>query len=209
MIVGNGLLGSAFKNSTIDFDDCLIFASGVSNSKNIYESDFKRERNLLVNHILDHDNLKFIYFSSMLADISYKPYYEHKLKMERIIEKMSDNYIIFRLPQVIGKTGNPANLVNHIINSIKNGDELTIFKNIERAIIDIDDIVNIIGYVIPTVTNSIIDISNIEKINIVNLCANIAYYLDKPITMKLSQFDYIIEHWTTGNSPIIDKAIKK
>ena len=48
MIIGNGNIARALKD--IDRDDLLFFASGVSNSQEDRESEYKREMELLLDH---------------------------------------------------------------------------------------------------------------------------------------------------------------
>ena len=62
MIVGNGLIASGFLESKEDFSKCVIFASGVSDSKEIKLEEFDRERNLIIKTINENQNEKFIYF---------------------------------------------------------------------------------------------------------------------------------------------------
>ena len=45
-------------------------------------------------------------------------YYHHKENMETIIESSALNYIIFRLPQVVGNGGNKNNLINFLFRHI-------------------------------------------------------------------------------------------
>ena len=48
------------------------------------------------------------------------------------IKKNSKDYIIFRVPQIIGKGGNKSNLVNYLKQSLISGEEIIIFKNTYR-----------------------------------------------------------------------------
>ena len=45
MVIGNGLLAKGFKNSNYNFDDYIIFTSGVSNSKENDIEEFEKEKN--------------------------------------------------------------------------------------------------------------------------------------------------------------------
>jgi hypothetical protein len=78
MIIGNGLISSVFLNSDENYDKYIIFASGVSNSKETDSEKFAREKNLLSTAIKNNENnLKLIYFSSILSGIVDLPYYNH------------------------------------------------------------------------------------------------------------------------------------
>jgi hypothetical protein len=47
MIIGNGLIAKSFKKEKNYFKNVIIFASGVSNSKNTNLKEFKREEKLV------------------------------------------------------------------------------------------------------------------------------------------------------------------
>ena len=146
MVIGNGLLASNFIKSNLNYDDAIIFCSGVSNSKETNDDNFNREKELVLKTITQNRNLKFIYFSSILAGVSKNKYYNHKVEIENIIKKESSNYIIFRVPQIIGKDGNKNNLFNFLKESILNDEEITIFENVKRALLDVDDLIDIVNY---------------------------------------------------------------
>jgi len=162
MIVGNGLIAKAFHEDYANRDDVLIFASGVSNSSNTDPKEFFREKALLESFLSEQK--KIIYFSTYsiadpsLADSSY---ILHKLEMEGLV-KAANDYLIFRLPQVAGKTDNPNTLLNFLCHKIKNQEPLEVFSNATRNIIDVDDIQKIASYIID---------KNLMKNNILNICS--------------------------------------
>ena len=61
MIIGNGLLANAFKCLPQQENSVIIFASGVSNSKEFSKAAFDREKNLLLKSI--KDDAMLVYFS--------------------------------------------------------------------------------------------------------------------------------------------------
>ena len=81
MVIGNGLLGREFKKYN-DFNNCIIFASGVSNSNETDNVEFEREKLLLIKTIKENKDMKIIYFSSVLAGITNNKYYGHKIELE-------------------------------------------------------------------------------------------------------------------------------
>jgi len=83
MIIGNGLIASSFYR--YDTSDCVIFASGVSNSNDNNADNFKREKDLVTKVLSENNDLKFIYFSSILAGITNNDYYNHKIDIENLI----------------------------------------------------------------------------------------------------------------------------
>lgn len=137
-VVGNGLLGSAFEGSKSE--GCIFFCSGVSNSLEIKESEFEREKKLILQK-LDNSKL-FVYFSSILASNTGSPYYQHKYNMEEIVAGYSDNYLIVRLPQVAGVVDNGTLLPTFIKNIIRNQD-ISVYNDARRCMIDVQHVVDI------------------------------------------------------------------
>ena len=109
MIVGNGMIAKAFS----DIENCIILASGVSDSctSNIYE--FKREEELIYKTL--RINKKAVYFSSISN--SGTPYINHKRNMERIVLEYG-NSIVIKTSQVVGNGGNQNNLFRKLHNEI-------------------------------------------------------------------------------------------
>ena len=143
MVVGKGLIAKAF-DLYQKREDVIIFASGVSNSSISDNSSlFDRELELL-NEYLNYKDKKFIYFStcSLLDGSKQTPYINHKIKVEEIIKSRSNNYLIFRLPIVIGLSDNKNTFFNAIKNKIINKETITVQENISRYIIDVDDLSN-------------------------------------------------------------------
>jgi len=163
MIVGNGLLAKTFSKYATS-EDIIIFASGVSDSDETKEENFDREKQLLLDTIKENPNSLIVYFSScdvIYSDIIKKPYYEHKLEMENIIQKLS-KYYIFRLPQVIGKSCNKKSLINYFIDSIQEYKAFIVFEKAYKNIIAIQEVYNMIDYLLENkiMTNQITNIIN-------------------------------------------------
>lgn len=206
MIVGDGLIATGFENLKEYYSNYIIFASGVSNSKETSDKEYNREKDLVLKTIKENKNLKIIYFSSILVDITKNKYFKNKLEIEDIIKTNSDNYIIFRIPQVVGKNGNPKNLVNYIKNSILNEEEIIIHSNVERSLLDIDDLVSIVDYCKDKVTCEILKISGIEKIKVFTLCELIGNFINKKPRIKIvDNIEY--DNWYVENSKLVRDAI--
>tara|TARA_B100000900_G_scaffold408933_2_gene424002 strand:- start:2072 stop:2770 length:699 start_codon:yes stop_codon:yes gene_type:complete len=197
LIIGNGLIGNAFKKYFKDDNDVLIFASGVSDSKNKDRSDYKREERLLKSYLdQNNDYDLFVYFSTIsVEDISMqkREYILHKLKMEAVIRE-SKNSIIFRLGQIASRgKGNLNNLLNYLVRSIKNQDQIEVWLGSYRNILDIDDIVKIIVYIISN------NLFTGEIVNIVN-----------PKSHRIEQIISILEEvlLLKGDYSYIEKGVK-
>ena len=159
MVVGNGLIAKAF-NFYRDREDIIIFASGVSNSSISQDKDeFDREINLLKDS-LKYGKKKLIYFSTCsIVDGSAKtPYIQHKIGMENLIKSNSNNFLIFRLPIVLGLSNNNNTFFNAISNKILKNETIVVQKNISRYLIDIDDLSNILPFFIEDYSNMIVNV---------------------------------------------------
>lgn len=114
MIIGNGTIASVLK----DRKDRLYFASGVSNSQEKRESEYQREKDLL----LSQDKLcHIVYFSTLAVFYANTRYTRHKKEMEDLVKNNFKRYTIMRLGNPTwGK--NPVNLIPFLTKKIKNNE---------------------------------------------------------------------------------------
>ncbi|WP_045737533.1 hypothetical protein [Xanthomonas sp. MUS 060] len=141
MIVGNGLLASAFDPKTVEMLDAIIFASGVSNSNETDPASYAREERLLCEH-LDSTHGTFVYFSTCSIadpDRGSGMYARHKKRMEDRVAKQ-DNYLILRLPQVVGNTRNPNTLTNFLASRISQGATIPLWSGAVRCLVDVEHV---------------------------------------------------------------------
>jgi len=198
MVVGNGLLASTFK-SFEDKDSVIIFASGVSNSKCVDESEFEREFKLL--ELYKNKKMLLVYFStSSIEDpyLSKSQYIKHKINIEQFIKTNFDKYLIVRLPNVVGKTKNPNTLTNFIFNCIVENKEMNIQLNASRYLIDIDDIFSYLEKVIlnEPELNSTINLLVAEKLPVLDIVEAFEKHLNKQINKNILSNqggDYLLE----------------
>lgn len=160
MIVGRGLLATAFAGFKSD-PAVTIFASGVSNSQETSEAQFTRERELLIAAL--RGDARLVYFSS--CGVAGDPdeltaYMRHKLAMEALVTARTDNMVV-RLPQVVGRTGNPHTLTNFLRDRILSGVPFTIWARAERNLIDIDDITAIASHLLSLAPDTILPVTAI------------------------------------------------
>lgn len=200
MVVGNGLIASVFLDY-VDNKDYIIFASGVSSSASNSPEEFHREIDLIKKYI--NTESKFIYFSSTRIYLDL-PYFNHKQSMEKFIIENFKNYIIFRLPNVIGKIGNKDNFFNYFKNKIIKSESIDV-KDTYRALIDVEDLKKICEYCFSE-NKSILTISAIEKIKVVDIIRLISRTLNSDINMNFLEDSEI---YNVENSLIVDKAIDK
>lgn len=149
MLIGNGMMAKAFRNYE-SHDDIIVFASGVSNSKEDDENYFNREETLLKGVIKNNPEKLLIYFGtcSIYDDSVNKTCYViHKTKMENFIKNNCTQFYIFRLPQVVGATKNKT-LVNYLFTSILNNKKIDINKYSTRNLISVDDVYMVASYLV-------------------------------------------------------------
>ena len=106
MKIGHGDIASVLT----DRKDILYFAAGVSNSQETRESEYKRERHLLLSQDKDKH---IVYFSSLAIFYSNTRYTKHKKTMELLVKTCFENYTIIRLGNILWGT-NPKTLINYL-----------------------------------------------------------------------------------------------
>ena len=128
MIIGDGDIASVLP----DKKGWIFFASGVSNSGETRESEYKREEDLLMSQ---NKNKHLVYFGSL--GIFYNPntrYVRHKKHMEDLVRSTFKHYTIVRLGNITwGK--NPHTLINHFRILARQGKKLNIW-NTYRYLVD-------------------------------------------------------------------------
>jgi hypothetical protein len=138
VVIGNGQLASLFFKDYAESPDWLVFASGVSNSQEEDSRAFLRERQLLLRHL--DDGLPMAYFSTCAANVpeasASSRYVRHKVEMERLVQERAVRSVIFRLPQVVGRAGNPHTLCNFLYDAIRAGKSFNLWKNADRNLVD-------------------------------------------------------------------------
>lgn len=131
MIIGHGDIASALPQR----DDLLFFASGVSNSQEKRESEYRREMNLLLKQ---DRQAHIVYFSSLAVFYGKNRYVKHKREIESLIKQEFPRYTIVRIGNITWGT-NPHTLINYLRNQIKAGKTLKI-QHTYRYIIDKDEL---------------------------------------------------------------------
>ena len=118
MIIGNGDIASAI----IDRKGLLFFASGVSNSAEIRESEYQREKDLLLSQ---DRGQHLVYFGSLCVFYSDTRYAKHKKEMEGLVKENFEHYTIMRLGNITwGK--NTHTLINYFRGRRKEGEPLEV-----------------------------------------------------------------------------------
>lgn len=188
MVIGNGLLANAFKSYE---EDCniIIFASGVSNSRETRISEFEREQTALMEAITHNPTRLLIYFSTCsIEDQSQSDslYVKHKLSMESLVQTLCQKYYIFRLPQVVGISASPT-IINFFVDSIINNKAINIHKNATRNLIYVDDVFKIANIIIKKecYLNEIVNIATPYNLKIFEILHILEVLLNKKANYKI------------------------
>jgi len=184
MIVGNGFLAKEFLKRHDDFTDSLVFARGVSNSDCIDLDEFKREKKSLEYSLKLLNNKKLLYFSTLSIDreLDQSEYSRHNLDMENFIKQNVDNYLILRVPNLVGRSQNKAQLIPFLVDSMSNLGKVSIYKNNFRSLLDVEDLVCISNFLNRSVksnqTVKLIMDNNISVEKIVDILISILSFED-------------------------------
>ena len=184
MIIGNGLLASKFreyKNSNV-----IIFASGVSNSLETRDSEFEREKKLLL-ETLNKNSDDIVYFGSCSQydpSLESSAYVKHKIEMESLIKNKRDNYYILRLAQVVGKANNQT-FINYLYTEIINNRKINVWKNASRNLISTNLILDIASYIISNEMYGDYNIAYFNNENVLEIVNYLGEVLDKNVQMNI------------------------
>ena len=188
-VIGAGQLAKSFQGIT--GGDVMILASGVSDSNCKDDVQFKREEKLLLETMKDNLDKKFVYFSSCALsakDYELNEYYRHKQKMENLIKQYSDNYYIFRIPQLFGSLIHHKTLINFIYESIVNEDEFFVYDEAYRYVIEIGDVRKIVEqYLLLEKNNIVVDIANPYRYKVIEIVKIFEKLLNKKAHYEIVQ----------------------
>ena len=178
-IIGDGFIGKSLYKIKKDLirTNYIIYAAGISHSKTKSKRNLNKELSLFKIFLKNNPSKKVIYISTadVTDNISNKSLYvKNKIKIEKLIKKRFKNYIILRLPQIIGKSKNKNTLVNYFYFNIKNNKPLMLIKNFKRNVLDIADILKLIKIIVYSkkTKNKVIILSNkysVQPIDIVKI----------------------------------------
>ncbi len=142
-IIGSGFIAKKFKKylKFIKKNEITIYAAGISNSLEKNNKNFTKEVNRFKKFCKENQK-KVIYISTYsIGDFlrAKKKYVKNKIKIENMIKKKCPNYLIIRLPEIVGQNKNPNSLTNFFFNKIKSDQSFDLFKKTKRNLLDVDD----------------------------------------------------------------------
>ena len=123
LVHGSGFIAKNFKRIKLrKLKKIVIYAAGVSNSKSKDKEKFLKERKKIKIFLNNHNTeYLFIYISTTGVLDNYvkkNKYTRNKIIIENLIKKSLNNFIILRLPQIVGKSNNPHTITNFIYKKI-------------------------------------------------------------------------------------------
>lgn len=183
MVVGKGMMARAFA-SYADDPAFVVFASGVSNSRESSAVAFEREASLLEKTVAEAGNAAhLVYFGTCSVTdpaLRESPYVNHKLAVESWVRAHVPNFTIVRLANVVGGRGNPHLLVNYLFDCIENGRPFWIWEQAKRNLIGVDDARAMVDYVLAQglAHNSVIEIANPQFSELRDLVRSIERHVD-------------------------------
>jgi nucleoside-diphosphate-sugar epimerase len=145
MVVGDGLMArafSAFRDST----DVVIFASGVSNSRETSLVEFDRESELLKWTRTNNPGALMVYFGTCsIEDPEQRetPYVRHKVEMETMLAASAGPWLVLRVPLAIGRNPRSRTLAQFLHERISGGQPFEVWEGAARYPIDVDDVFRI------------------------------------------------------------------
>ncbi len=140
MIIGNGDIASVLP----DRDGWIFFASGVSNSQEMRESEYEREIGLLLEQ--EHGP-HLVYFSSLCVFYANTRYAVHKRMMEELVKKHFGPYTVMRLGNIAWGV-NPHTIINHFREQRRAGQILNI-QDTYRYIVDLGEFLHWVALIPP------------------------------------------------------------
>lgn len=185
MIIGSGLVASAFSSAYADDPGICIYAAGVSNSACRDSGEFEREKSRLQAALVRHGDVKsFVYFGTCsIYEAQRKPsaYVSHKLSMEELV-KSHPNGRIFRLPQLAGHSANPHTLLNYLFARISRSEKFDLWVGATRNVIDVQDVVRVVIEVMADSKRSplALNIANPQSYTVMEIVAEFEAIVGKP-----------------------------
>jgi nucleoside-diphosphate-sugar epimerase len=177
----------------------------VSNSKNINPAAYERELIILQKAIKENPEKILVYFSTCSI---YDPeeenskYVLHKRTIEDLVQKQQEQFYIFRVSNLVGRSENRNTILNFYVYHILNGINFDLWTNAIRNLIDIDDMYRIVDHILKNRVdqNKIINIANEGSYTTTEIITTIETFLD-------TTANYIVI--SKGNSFIIDASFTK
>ena len=149
-VIGSGVISNRFIDYSLQ-SKYLIYAGEVNDSSINDEELINFEENAVRVALSENLDTTFIYFSTCSIhdpEVSFTPYVQHKIRMEKLIQDSANKFLIFRLPQILGLSDTKSSLVGYLVDAVANNKPFELWNNAQKNIIDIDDVHEIVGEVL-------------------------------------------------------------
>lgn len=210
MIIGSGFIARNFGNYVDELNELNIclYAAGVSNSQIQNNDLLEKEKKRIIDFSKDFSGKKkLVYFSTCsINDPSRNksPYRKNKIDIEEIIKKKFKNFLIIRLPEVVGKSDNNSTLINYLYKKIQKREKFEVWGKAKRNLIDIDHAVILtINYLKNKKIKNIINVANPISFSILEIIKELEN-LSK-IKANYSLIDKGDASWTIDVSSIAEE----
>jgi nucleoside-diphosphate-sugar epimerase len=189
-IIGNGFLAKKFRkyNSFFKKKNYFIYVAGVSNSSEKNLNNLNKDFNRVKFFIKNIKNSKIIYVSSCsIFDPNRRNslYLKNKKKIEKLIKEKCDNFLIIRLPEIVGKSKNKNTLTNFFYSKIKTNNKFILYTNAKRNLLDINDAIKLVLYFLKSnPSEKFLNIANLEFSNSLKIVKTFERILKKKVIIK-------------------------
>lgn len=183
-VYGSGMMASAIRSA--EGIRGAVFAAGVSNSLETNEASYAREARTLREFIDQHAAERIIYFSSYVAAAGKSRYAKHKRDQEELLAQYSHDFLVLRLPQVVGQTENRT-LISYLVHAARTDAVVTIQKRALRSLVDVHDVGRITSLLTgKNVTREVIAVGPPQPMAILEIVDKIESLLSVKINYKLT-----------------------
>lgn len=202
MILGDGMIAKAL--SKYDHENILFMAFGVSDSKNTDISAYDRESLMIRNYVEKYNDKIIVFFSTFSINDPLRKddlYVSRKRLNERYILDHAKRYLILRVSNIVGNTGNSKNIFNFLYQNIRLGNPFTLWANCKRNLLTTHDFGKIVNHILTNELesrlNTIINVTNSKSVTIREIVEAIEKHLDKKGIYTIEDFE--------DTYPIIDE----
>ena len=200
-IIGSGMIAKSMEKHINNISNVVIFASGVSDSTCSKQSNYNREIKLLDETIkcCRGTDARIIYFSSGGAvygncDQAKKedslltpatPYGHHKMFCEKLIIESGVDYLILRLPNIVGSNQNKKQLIPYLVDRAVSG-HVSLLCNATRDLLDVYDFAILTASIINKVKGSdILNVATGNSVHVIKIFNEIQNLLGSNARVKL------------------------
>lgn len=141
-VIGSGALAWRFQDYRYQ-QRFLLFTGFIHDPLCTDAGAFQSEKKALAEALADRTSMVLVLFSSAtVTDPVGKetPYGKHKADLEEMVSNSQRDYLVFRVPQMVGPGDHPGSLVHFLVDAIGQGRPFEIWEHARRHILDVDDV---------------------------------------------------------------------